>query len=1094
MAYENDVLTRNDNDELAVRVVQSTEATNNSSYNDVLTYDTNGKLAVRVVGAGGDAHNKGYFATQSALETAYPTAEAGDYAIVGSTDTVWIWDEDTSAWVDTDTKGQVTSVNGQTGAVTVQETLVSGTNIKTVNGNSVLGSGNLELSTYLTYPAGWTTNSTTKAFCDDVAADSSAVKGKAYLGEVTFSDLPESMANGEVVVEIMSGTTAQNKVIVLTLTSGNTAPYMWKYTYWDGGSDVSGWIGFQEQLISGTNIKTINNESILGSGNLTIGGDFVPQLSTMPTASAGNVGNIVQFKGTTTETYTNGYFYQSQATYSDPTATISQTVGSGLTDLAVDVETFATQETASGNYDFVASVGADSVSPTVFENIGADSATFTFDSSTFLAAVKNAMPSVDFSQVALLQVETYTGTEWWVYAYDENNSELGAASTFFAQLESDYGLTVSGTFTFNSNVSLNMYYTAGQVTWEKDSETVDIADYGITYSGTPADGDTLTVVYTAPTITGYAWNQKDVQPAGNGGGQEIEYSDIIYDPQTDTDVPLAWVAEFENLPTGDYYFYVKTAKYTSTQGGDYPIWQTNKICFHWDSTWSGNNNIYDFVKTITIAPVLDGDFVGDVTHNTLLNIGDSPVFVYYKSSGNKYALSVYNTALVETLSGNMYYGVGGVVYKVSKLYGGVAPLDITLGKKYVYNYSLSGYDYYSYGGNMNSILPQPDPVMSKCTSQQYTVSNFTETYRVFEIQSTMYPTGSRISSIRINAKCSGGELDAYVYFRYGMATYQVIKKATGVFANSRLYKRESYDLIYVSLDNSAFALLPDQSETVYTFCAIFGTGSETEPRITLNEVDVSISGFSMLDYDKSGLRLAMDLPTVETYGGVVQYVGETDANYTKGYFYKAAGTVVTVPESMTVTNESPNDFTVSITNVAGFITALASYWGVETAYVRSRMQEYSNYEITYDADNSTIIEFQWVDTLNTSDPNVLQYLSVSTTGTYSGSLYVTFNGTYAPAHTEIQNAHWEQINVQPSGSPTTATVTLAVNDWSSNTQTVNVTGVTANNLVQVAPAPSSNSDYVSGGVLCTAQGAGTLTFTCTATPTNAITVNVVIFG
>lgn len=40
----------------------------------------------------------------------------------------------------------VTSVNGQTGAVTVQPTLVSGTNIKTVNGNSLLGSGDVAIS------------------------------------------------------------------------------------------------------------------------------------------------------------------------------------------------------------------------------------------------------------------------------------------------------------------------------------------------------------------------------------------------------------------------------------------------------------------------------------------------------------------------------------------------------------------------------------------------------------------------------------------------------------------------------------------------------------------------------------------------------------------------------------------------------------------------------------------------------------------------------------------------------------------------------------------------------------------------------------
>lgn len=68
-------------------------------------------------GGGGDQHNLGWYATQAALEEAHPTAEAGDWAIVGATDTVWIWDTDNSAWVDSDQKGQVTSVNGQTGVV-----------------------------------------------------------------------------------------------------------------------------------------------------------------------------------------------------------------------------------------------------------------------------------------------------------------------------------------------------------------------------------------------------------------------------------------------------------------------------------------------------------------------------------------------------------------------------------------------------------------------------------------------------------------------------------------------------------------------------------------------------------------------------------------------------------------------------------------------------------------------------------------------------------------------------------------------------------------------------------------------------------------
>lgn len=122
MAGENDVLTRNDDGDLAVRVVNSTETSTVTNPDDVYTRDSDGNLAVRVVGSGGsggDQHNLGYFATHAALEEAYPTAEAGDWAIVGATDTVWIWDTDNSEWVDSDQKGQVTSVNNQTGAVTI---------------------------------------------------------------------------------------------------------------------------------------------------------------------------------------------------------------------------------------------------------------------------------------------------------------------------------------------------------------------------------------------------------------------------------------------------------------------------------------------------------------------------------------------------------------------------------------------------------------------------------------------------------------------------------------------------------------------------------------------------------------------------------------------------------------------------------------------------------------------------------------------------------------------------------------------------------------------------------------------------------------
>ena len=42
----------------------------------------------------------GYYETPDALEQAHPTAKAGNWAIAGSTDTIWVWDLDTSAWKD----------------------------------------------------------------------------------------------------------------------------------------------------------------------------------------------------------------------------------------------------------------------------------------------------------------------------------------------------------------------------------------------------------------------------------------------------------------------------------------------------------------------------------------------------------------------------------------------------------------------------------------------------------------------------------------------------------------------------------------------------------------------------------------------------------------------------------------------------------------------------------------------------------------------------------------------------------------------------------------------------------------------------------
>lgn len=112
----------------AVRVVLGSESLPASDKDWMFARDENGNIAVRVVlgaGGGGITHNLGLFEDLEALEEAYPEGNPGDYALLASTDTFWVWDEDTSAWVDTDRKGQVSSVNGKTGDVVIPALVTS---------------------------------------------------------------------------------------------------------------------------------------------------------------------------------------------------------------------------------------------------------------------------------------------------------------------------------------------------------------------------------------------------------------------------------------------------------------------------------------------------------------------------------------------------------------------------------------------------------------------------------------------------------------------------------------------------------------------------------------------------------------------------------------------------------------------------------------------------------------------------------------------------------------------------------------------------------------------------------------------------------
>lgn len=161
-------------------------------------------------GGGSDPHNLGWYATEAALTTAHPTAEAGDWAIVGSTDTVWVWDTDTSAWVDTDTKGEVTSVNSKTGAVVLSaEDVGAVPQYEVMPAASATNSG--ECVQYIgstgTYTHGYIyENKETTTYTDSVEFNPASISGTTVTATAgALAGLCEEYGSGDI-TDIIKGT------------------------------------------------------------------------------------------------------------------------------------------------------------------------------------------------------------------------------------------------------------------------------------------------------------------------------------------------------------------------------------------------------------------------------------------------------------------------------------------------------------------------------------------------------------------------------------------------------------------------------------------------------------------------------------------------------------------------------------------------------------------------------------------------------------------------------------------------------------------------------------------------------------------------
>lgn len=135
-----------------------------------------------------------------------------------------------------------------------QDLLISGTNIKTLNGESLLGEGDIYISA---------SGNMRKEVYD--TNDNGIVDNAEKVNNHTVEkDVP---ANAVFTDTVFSGdyNDLSNKPSIPSKTSDltNDAGYLTSH------QDIS---GKQDTLVSGSNIKTINNETILGNGNIEIQG------------------------------------------------------------------------------------------------------------------------------------------------------------------------------------------------------------------------------------------------------------------------------------------------------------------------------------------------------------------------------------------------------------------------------------------------------------------------------------------------------------------------------------------------------------------------------------------------------------------------------------------------------------------------------------------------------------------------------------------------------------------------------------------------------------------------------------------------------
>ena len=559
----------------------------------------------------------------------------------------------------------------------------------------------------------------------------------------------------------------------------------------------------------------------------------------------------------------------------------------------------------------------------------------------------------------------------------------------------------------------------------------------------------------------YSWTRIDVQPSSGGGGSR-EWAVTIDLPANSG---LGWNAYpiytiTGGLPDGEYEF-TWQVKCLSTSSDPVGV-NTYNARIKIDNA---NHTVYGH-----FAPEIDGEWFPD--GNTGLESNAMFIYSLFKQNGSDLMIFTGGTRWATDIATVDDTLAVPECFKITKF------KNIETGEEYDITGELCdgnspSYDT-EYSGNFYMSPLQQAPTMPEFFTNG--VDGFSDNAQYLFISAPFVANMNTAycSELDVSLSTNSGSYHVIVENAYNTYIARVIE-ASGDLENAQILTTSNgYPYVYLNTTAGTSGTLrwaigvKGSRTSVYAYMQ---TPSEVLSQLSLHNVGATVTG--------------------NNYGAIEQYKGTTTASYTNGYFYKATGTPVTVPAEYDVTITNYNDITVTA-NTSALITAIATVTGYTDDYVKQQMSTSNTFYLLWDSDNSSVLQVYISIVGWTSDNSIISCFTVSTTGSYSGALTLEGSAIYLDSHTEIQNGYWEQINVQPTLSTPSTMPTLLAASWSSNAQTVNVTGVTANNIVFVSPAPASATEYGQCGIVCTAQGSGTLTFECDSVPTNDLTVNVVI--